>query len=73
MLRGQHHEAKSCSFTTGVTQGGDGRGSRFSRLHHEARFSTGLAATGTEASFVSFVVSTTKQSRAPSAAADHQW
>ena len=63
LLRGQHHEAKSCSFTTGVGQAVGERRIRFSRLH---RSRTAGIAERDDARFVSFVVSTTKQSRAPS-------
>ena len=66
MLRGQHHEADSCCFGIRVGSGRRLARSRFTRLHYESDVSTGLAATGTEARFVSFVVSTTKQIRAAS-------
>ena len=66
MLRGQHHEADSCCFGIRVGSGRRLARSRFTRLHYESDVSTGLAATGTEARFVCFVVSTTKQIRAAS-------
>ena len=54
-LRGQHHEADSCCFSTRVGSEPRMARGRFTRLHRESGVGTGLAATGTEAKSVCFV------------------
>ena len=61
----QPYEADSYAFSTGVGQAVGKRRIGISRLHHARTAGITARVVGHEARFVSFVVSTTKKSRAP--------
>ena len=65
------HEGDSCCFTTGVAQGGGGRGSRFFAFTARVRPASPAERPGTKPDSYHSYGGHTKQSRAPSAAADH--